>query len=204
MGKSNKKGKGPKPPQGGKGLDENSLSQLTSRIDQRLKGNDHKRKQPPTNDKHGQDRKRPRNSSKGPSNSQANGSRVSLLEEIRALGGDEEDLALIEDIDSSDESLIKDDKKPLDKSLKAELAAFSKNLGFDNYQPSEASDDPEDADEGDEPEDESEDSYAEGDGDEQDENQEDGLEADDEDTGPRKVENLVSACLCLLRGPPRR
>lgn len=197
MAKPNKKGGKPQKGQKrGPSFNEDALAQLTSKIDQNLNGNDHKRKKPPTTDSGAQDRKRQRNSSNGPSKptpKSEKSEKETLLEEIRALGGDEEDLKLIEDIDSSDEEFVKDDKKPVDKSLKDELAAFSKQLGFSNYQPSEASEEEQEENdedfedvEDDEDEDEDEEQEEQGEQDEEDADDNDELDA------PRKVGNLVS------------
>lgn len=192
MAKPNQKGKGPKghkSPKGRRSLDENGLSQLTSKIDQSLNDSssrkDQKRKKPPTTESASQDRKRQRNSGNGPPKSTAKADETAaLLEEIRALGGDEEDLKLIQDIDSSDEEAVKGGKAPADKRLRDELAALSKELGLAEYQPSEASDDDEAAGEEDE---EDEDELDEDDEDEGEE--EDGEE--DEQEAPRKIGNMV-------------
>ena len=194
MAKPNNKSKTQRPKKGGPKLDESALTQLTSKIDQSLKSNDHKRKQPPTNGASDQDRKRQRNSGGAPQKDSAKPDRATLLQEIRELGGDEKDLELIEDIDSSDDELVLDTKQPIDRGLKDELAALSKQLGFATYQPPEASEEEEeDEDEGeaggaelDGGEDSSgEDSLAEGNQDEEDDD--DGVEA------PKKVGNLVSS-----------
>ncbi|OTA91321.1 hypothetical protein M434DRAFT_397342 [Hypoxylon sp. CO27-5] len=59
-----------------------------------------------------------------------------LLDEIKALGGDEEDLKLVEDVDSEDEELDNGKgKKNADKDLRAELAKFAAGLGFDDVRP---------------------------------------------------------------------
>lgn len=59
-----------------------------------------------------------------------------LLDEIRALGGDEEDLKLVEDVNSEDEGLNNEKgKKNADKGLRAELAKFAAGLGFDDVRP---------------------------------------------------------------------
>lgn len=190
MAKPNKKGGKPhKGAKKGSSFNEDALAQLTSKIDHSLNGNDHKRKKPPTNDSGSQDRKRQRNSSNGPSKSVSKSEKEALLEEIRALGGDEEDLKLIEDIDSSDEEYIKDDKKTVDKSLKDELAAFSKQLGFSNYQPSEASDE-----EAGDAEEQDEEDYE--DVEDEEEDSEDSDEEEDVADAPRKVGNLVGRSGC--------
>lgn len=80
-----------------------------------------------------------------------------LLEEIKALGGDEDDLALIENIDSDadggDEELQElGTDAALDASLKNELAKFASSLGFENV----PKDDPETESEEEAPESEDE------------------------------------------------
>lgn len=99
------------------------------------------------------------------------------MEEIRALGGDESDLQLIKDVDSDSEDYVQDSKKPADKSLKDELAAFSKQLGLADYAPSEASEEEEDVQEEDADDDEEED--------------EEESEEDEEEDPPLKVGNQV-------------
>ncbi|KAI0889475.1 CBF-domain-containing protein [Annulohypoxylon maeteangense] len=60
----------------------------------------------------------------------------SLLDEIKALGGDEEDLKLVEDANSDDEELYNGKgQKNKDKGLQAELAKFAAGLGFDDVRP---------------------------------------------------------------------
>ncbi|KAI0965651.1 CBF/Mak21 family-domain-containing protein [Xylaria arbuscula] len=55
-----------------------------------------------------------------------------LLDEIKALGGDEEDYKLIEDIDSDDDAVNNQTaSKDADKRLRDELASFAAGLGFD-------------------------------------------------------------------------
>lgn len=53
-----------------------------------------------------------------------------------ALGGDENDLELVGDIDSEDETY--GDQKVGDKALQDELAKFASGLGFEKVQPEEA------------------------------------------------------------------
>lgn len=160
-----------------KEFDENALEKLTSRIDQSLSDNQQKRKKPPTGDNPTQDRKRPRNGVDRPSKHDKKSSASEkdiLLAEIKALGGDEKDLELVEGVDSDEEEEDGDqrDAQPsktkdyiVDKSLKDELAALSKSLGLADYQPSEASEeevdeagvsDDDHEEEGDEEEDEDE------------------------------------------------
>lgn len=87
-----------------------------------------------------------------------------LLDEIRALGGDEQDLELVGDIDSDDETLndVVGGKK-LDKGLQAELAKFAQGLGFEKVQPAEAEEDEEDEEdeEGEDEDDEEDDEWEE-------------------------------------------
>lgn len=79
-----------------------------------------------------------------------------LLDEIRALGGDEEDLKLVEDVNSEDEEIDHGKKKHTDKDLRAELTKFAAGLGFDNVRPEsgteESDDDMDGADDVDEDE----------------------------------------------------
>jgi ribosome biogenesis protein MAK21 len=143
------KGKGPRSSSKGPSFDNSALDNLTSTIDKKLG----KRKQPPTKANGDQHQKRQRNSEGSSSEKSGKIDEKTLLEEIRALGGDESDLALIQDIDSDDEEYAQGpkDSKAIDKSLKDELAAFSKQLGFTELEMSEASDQD---DEGEEDEDE--------------------------------------------------
>ncbi|KAF4338244.1 ribosome biogenesis MAK21 [Fusarium beomiforme] len=160
MAKPTKKGKvkGPRSSSKGPKFDDNALDNLTSTIDKKLG----KRKQPPTKATGDQHQKRQRNSEGSFSEKSGKVDQKTLLEEIRALGGDESDLALIQDVDSDDEEYTQSskDSKAIDKSLKDELAAFSKQLGFAEVEMSEASDED---DEGEENEDEVQNSAEEGD-----------------------------------------
>ncbi|KAI0151964.1 CBF-domain-containing protein [Hypoxylon sp. NC0597] len=84
-----------------------------------------------------------------------------LLDEIKALGGDEDDLKLVEDVDSEDEELDNDKgNKNADKGLRAELAKFAAGLGFDDVRPEAVAE-------------ESDEDMAEADGAEEDENEDD-------------------------------
>lgn len=75
-------------------------------------------------------------------------SRDALLEEIRALGGDEEDLDLIEDIDSDQEEAGEEKESAVvDSKLKGELAAFAAQLGFQQYHDQATADDDDQNDE---------------------------------------------------------
>ncbi|KAJ3947494.1 RNA-binding ribosome biosynthesis protein mak21 [Colletotrichum tropicale] len=62
-------------------------------------------------------------------------SREALLEEIRALGGDEEDLQLIGDVDSDQEDTngAEGSSIAVDSKLQGELAAFAAQLGLQQY-----------------------------------------------------------------------
>lgn len=144
--------------QNGTPFNESALEKLTERIDHNLVDNQqNKRKKPPTGDNPSQNRKRQRNGADKPQKQNKKPGAIErdvLLAEIKALGGDEKDLELIEGIDSDEEEedggqpgskRSKTDEHAIDKGLKAELAALSKELGFANLQPSDESD--EEADE---------------------------------------------------------
>ena len=87
MAKPQKKGKGPKRSQDGRGFDENVLGRITSKIDQSLSSNDHKRKKPPTAVAGNQHQKRQRNSEGESAEKSTKDDNEVLMEEIRALGG---------------------------------------------------------------------------------------------------------------------
>lgn len=203
MSKPLKKGKGPRGSKGSKGFDENALSQLTTKIDDGLSAgaNDHKRKKPPTNASGKQHQKRQRGSddappkdadgsskkdskkTNGPSKKtigapkeEADYDQDALLAEIKALGGDEQDLELINAVDSSDEEQLSKNSKGPDKRLRDEIAALSKELGLAELVPSEA-----------EEEEVDEEMDAEDDEEEDDEESE-----EEEEPVTRKVGNLVS------------
>ena len=57
--------------------------------------------------------------------------RSTLLQEILALDGTEEDLNLLENAASDNEDLVTEDSKSLDKSLQKELAKFAASLGIE-------------------------------------------------------------------------
>ncbi|GAO14727.1 hypothetical protein UVI_02028590 [Ustilaginoidea virens] len=140
MAKSQKKSKDPRASKQIRGLNEDSLARLTSRIDQNLSSNHHKRKNPPTDAAIKQQPKRQRNLDDGQSSkNKAQIDRDALLAEIKALGGDEDDLELINAVDSDDETYAKESTGPVDKSLQEELLALSKELGFANMEPEVAS-----------------------------------------------------------------
>jgi ribosome biogenesis protein MAK21 len=145
-----------------------------------------KRKQPPTKGAGDQHQKRQRNS-EGSTDDKKSGKidEKTLLEEIKALGGDESDLALIQGIDSDDEEYAQGskDSKSVDKGLKDELAALSKQLGFAEVELSEASDEEEEEEEEAEEENEAEDV------DDDEDEDEDEVEAPKE--APKKKGNMV-------------
>ncbi|KAH6895144.1 CBF/Mak21 family-domain-containing protein [Thelonectria olida] len=145
MPKPARKGKGPRRSNDGRRFDDSALNHLTAKIDHNLGSNDHKRKQPPTKAAGDQHQKRQRNSQGSSEKKDGQLDNDALLDEIKALGGDESDLALIKDIDSEDEMSAKDSKAAVDKNLKNELAALSKELGFAEIEMSEASDQDEEA-----------------------------------------------------------
>lgn len=159
MPKGSKKGKGAQPSNGTSVFDEDALARLTSKLDKTLGANDHKRKKPPTNGSNRQKSKRqrgpeakpPREGSRDKQDDQAG-----LMAEIRALGGDEQDLELINQVDSDEEGYAEKSPNPADKKLKKELASLSKELGFAGLKPEDATDEGEEGegDEGDGEEDE--------------------------------------------------
>ncbi|PQK09342.1 hypothetical protein BB8028_0001g14120 [Beauveria bassiana] len=145
MAKSKQKGKGPRRSGGGLTFNEDALAKLTSRIDHSLTDNDHKRKRPPTNASPAHMVKKQRNFDAEPVTHGSKADQEALLAEILALGGDEDDLELINGIDSDDE-LVGESKAPVDKKLRDELEALSKKLGFSEFVPQEASEASEDED----------------------------------------------------------
>ncbi|KAI0387319.1 CBF-domain-containing protein [Hypomontagnella monticulosa] len=174
-------------------FDDAALSKLTAKIDSKLaesKKNHGKKEQgkrkrdqtadpvqaPPnkrkntskSNDKKTNNSPKPKKAPK-PSTNSGKADLSVLLDEIKALGGDEEDLKLVEDIDSEDEQLNNEKgKKNADKDLRVELAKFAAGLGFDDVRPeveAEESDDNMDEADGvdeDEAEDDEDDGSSEG------------------------------------------
>lgn len=129
-------------------FDDAALSQLTQHIDKTLPSPDlpAKRKRPQGSDDGAvpeppQDRpertKRPKRA-REPEGGQAKpSSKDVLLEEIRALGGDEDDYELVANLDSdNEEGQTPAPKRPqdvtVDESLQRELAKFASSLGFQN------------------------------------------------------------------------
>ncbi|KAK0383302.1 hypothetical protein NLU13_9215 [Sarocladium strictum] len=143
-----KKGKGPRPAQNGV-FSEEALARLTSQLDHSLNSGDHKRKNPPGDGSAKQEQKRQRNTkepAKGGDKKDTNAN-MDLLAEIRALGGNEDDFDLINGVDSEDEEYTKDQKLPVDKKLREELAALSKELGFAEHIPEDAEPEEDEAEE---------------------------------------------------------
>ncbi|TEA10375.1 Ribosome biogenesis protein NOC1 [Colletotrichum sidae] len=140
-------------------LDELSLTTLTAKIERNLgkiatehfPNSKKKRKYTPESPaasprqkkKQTQDRQRSREVVGRPITNTKNNnagtlSRDALLEEIRALGGNENDLQLIEDIDSDQEAVAtscgaEEDGPAVDGALRNELAAFAAQLGLQQY-----------------------------------------------------------------------
>ncbi|KAG5926489.1 hypothetical protein E4U42_003263 [Claviceps africana] len=138
MPKPQKKGKGPRAQKERQSFDKNTLAQLTSKIDQNLSSGDHKRKNPPTNAGIQKEQKRRRQSEQIQLQKGQGKERVDqdvLLAEIKALGGDEQDLELINGVDSDDEAGAKGSTGRIDKTLKDDLVALTKELGFSNLAP---------------------------------------------------------------------
>ncbi|TQV95981.1 CCAAT-box-binding transcription factor [Cordyceps javanica] len=144
MAKSKQKGKGVRRSGGSHSFSEDALEKLTSKIDQSLTDNDRKRKRPPTNALPAQAAKKQRNPDTPTETNDSKTEQEALLAEILALGGDEDDLELINGVDSDDE-VVSESKAPVDKKLRDELTALSKELGFSELAPQEASE--EDVDE---------------------------------------------------------
>lgn len=115
-------------------FDEKALLQLTNKLDQSLsktaddQSRPGKRKRQDDHEKRAKPKKRS-------SDAHENGDQdknATLLEDIKALGGDENDLELVIGIDSdAEEGVGKSGDRPLDDSFKSELAKFASALGFD-------------------------------------------------------------------------
>ncbi|KAJ4399298.1 RNA-binding ribosome biosynthesis protein mak21 [Neurospora sp. IMI 360204] len=164
----------------GPAFDEAALAQLTEKIDKTLAGagtdqhSSPKRKRPNTT-ADDRDAKRRQKTLVGTKEGQQDRSRKDqshnttkevLLEEILALGGDEDDLELVANIDSDNEdgpgtTSASAPEKSLDKSFQDELAKFALSLGFQNIPreddlESVSSEDPVDEEEDEEEEEEAE------------------------------------------------
>ncbi|KAL1838653.1 hypothetical protein VTJ49DRAFT_2432 [Mycothermus thermophilus] len=141
MGAKRAKSKKPSKPQ----FDEDALAQLTSKIDKSLADSEGqrsaKRKRPSeSKDDHESKRRQTQASgenSAGHPRSDKKDARAVLLDEILALGGNEEDLELVANVDSGDE--VNEGSRPktsseatIDKSLRDELSQFVQSLGFGN------------------------------------------------------------------------
>ncbi|KAK1778856.1 CBF/Mak21 family-domain-containing protein [Copromyces sp. CBS 386.78] len=161
-------------------FDEAALAQLTEKIDKTLAGADTdqqpspKRKRPNTTEDD-RDAKRRQKTLVGTKEGQQdrprkdqshNTTKEVLLEEILALGGNEDDLELVANIDSDNEDgpgtkSASAPEKSLDKSFQDELAKFALSLGFQNIPreddlESVSSEDPVDEEEDEEEEEEAE------------------------------------------------
>lgn len=163
MAKHSKKAKGPQRPQLDAAELQNGMSRIASQIEAKLNGNPYKRKNPPTEASGKQKQQKQRKQRDAEAAPPAKGSSPddeALLAEIKALGGDEDDWRLINEVASDDEAIASESKAPVDKRLKDELAALSKELGFSALAPADASDEEEEEDEdedGDEDEEEEDD-----------------------------------------------
>jgi ribosome biogenesis protein MAK21 len=142
-------------------FDETALAQLTSKIDKSL--GDSEKERPPKRKRHRDnddehDSKRHHHARLSESNPQGDpGSRrqnkqaSTLLDEILALGGNEDDLDLVANVDSGDEGgeapRPKVSSEPIaDKSLRDELAQFASTLGFSKFRENEDPETDEDSD----------------------------------------------------------
>ncbi|KAK4128275.1 CBF-domain-containing protein [Parathielavia appendiculata] len=128
-------------------FDETALAQLTSKIDKSLAESEKQRppkrkRQRDNEDEHNSKRHQTRPADNNPSKHAGEGLKnkhsATLLDEILALGGDENDLELVANVDSGDEG--GDAARPnapsqleVDKSLRDELAQFASSLGFNKF-----------------------------------------------------------------------
>jgi len=154
----------PKKKKGGAAVfDEAALSQLTSTIDKTLSTLDGQSAPPPPASKRKRTRgeddepspKRVQTQSTSPGKRKRTAeqqsksvSRSALLEEILALGGDEDDLDLVANLDSDNEDGGGQKSAPsadavADESLRDELAKFASSLGFHNLPQDDADTDEE-------------------------------------------------------------
>jgi ribosome biogenesis protein MAK21 len=141
-------------------FDETALAQLTSRIDKSLAESEKQRppkrkRQRDNDDGHDQKRHQTRPADSNPSGDLGDGRKnklaATLLDEILALGGIEDDLELVANVDSGDEG--GDTPRPkassqfvVDKSLQDELAQFASSLGFNRFREHEDFETDEDSD----------------------------------------------------------
>lgn len=143
MPRTSKEIKGPGPERKRNDFPETNGAHSAAKMKQKADSRDHKRKKPPTDAATKQLSKKPR-ASEDAANSvrrkAVEDDQSLLLAEIRALGGDERDLDLINQVDSDDEHIASGSQRPIDERLKRELASLSKELGFDQINPEDASD----------------------------------------------------------------
>jgi ribosome biogenesis protein MAK21 len=132
-------------------FDETALAQLTSRIDKSLgdAGNqfpDKRKRQRDSDDGPDSKRRQTRLPESKPQGDLRDGRKnkqpSALLDEILALGGDEDDLELVANLDCDNEGGGAPQPKtssetPMDKSLRDELAQFASSLGFNKVQEDE-------------------------------------------------------------------
>lgn len=143
--------------------DERSFSDLRNKIDQALKQKEpHAAKRKSEDDsaaKQGPRKKQQRHkpapnpprTEKPKENGAQNHTEVkpasenALLDEIRALGGDENDLDLVMGVASDSEDEYGDSSAPLSKDMRSELAQFASQLGFSQIDRRDSPSDVEDA-----------------------------------------------------------
>ncbi|KAH6845163.1 CBF/Mak21 family-domain-containing protein, partial [Chaetomium sp. MPI-CAGE-AT-0009] len=132
-------------------FDKTALAQLTSQIDKSLANSEKERppkrkRQRETDEGHEPKRRQTHPSDSKPQGDLGSGKKKketnALLDEILALGGDEDDLELVANVDSGDEGgeapRPKVSSEPVvDKSLRDELAQFASSLGFSKFQDNE-------------------------------------------------------------------
>ncbi|KAK3394860.1 CBF/Mak21 family-domain-containing protein [Podospora didyma] len=189
-------------------FDENALEQLTTKIDMSLSKSEElstNRKRPHEGGDDADSKRRQirpsgqKDQERRKAKSSENSTADTLLEEILALGGDQDDLELVANVDSGDEG--GDAEKPklsqdisLDKSFRDELAKFASSLGIsnvledDDVHTDDASEEfSEDIEAGDE-----EDEHIEEDNEEQDEEDKEEEEEEEEEREAEVVKKAVS------------
>ena len=110
-----------------------NLSRSKINVSEQIRG---KKRDAKGNVKGGNNRSAP---AQGQKNMDPKDQRATLLEEILALGGTEEDLDLVADAASDDEEIDTQSPAAPDKSLKKELAKFVASLGIEGQAGAEAS-----------------------------------------------------------------
>lgn len=150
---------GPQPPSR-RDFDKAALSNLTRNIDKKLNqassGSESQKKRKhgraqgePPQDGPQKNRKRPRPGAdaRDPvlSKKTSEDPKATLLNEILALSGDEQDLELVGDIDSEIDEVQNDEPPQADKTLRSELAVYAAELGLNDAEPEPADDESEDA-----------------------------------------------------------